>query len=76
MTAQTLRPYQVAGIAALRASLASGYKAPVFVLATGGGKTAVAAELCKLARAKGRKVMFIAPRRSRHNDLAPTIAMR
>lgn len=58
-----LRQYQLDAIQKIRTSLASGARAPLFVLPTGGGKTAVAAEIIRSARAKSRKVLFLAPRR-------------
>ena len=57
------RPYQLKAIADLRASVAAGHRAPVLVLATGGGKTICAAHLILGAVNKGRKVIFLAPRR-------------
>lgn len=59
----SLRDYQQQAIADLRRSLAQGHQAPLFVLATGGGKTAVAGEQVRSAVAKGRSVVFLAPRR-------------
>ena len=59
----TPRPYQIQAIADLRASVAGGHRSPVLVMATGGGKTIVAAHLIQGAVSKGRKVLFLAPRR-------------
>jgi len=56
-----LRPYQTKAIADLRASLASGHKRPVLQLSTGGGKTIIASEIIKMAREKGRRVIFTCP---------------
>ena len=58
-----LRDYQHRAITNLRTSLLRGAKAPLFVLPTGGGKTAIAAELVRAARDKGKPVLFLAPRR-------------
>lgn len=57
------RPYQIKAIADLRASVASGHRAPVLVMPCGLGKTIVAANLILGAVNKGRKVIFLAPRR-------------
>lgn len=58
-----LRPYQTQAIADLRASLHKGHRSPLFVLPTGGGKTAIAAEMIRNARNKGGTAAFLAPRR-------------
>lgn len=63
MSKIVLRWYQVQAIEKLRESVASGHKRIVLQLATGAGKTAVAAEIVRMARAKGTRVMFLAPRR-------------
>ena len=57
------RPYQLKAIADLRASVASGKRAPVLVMPCGMGKTIVAANLILGAVDKGRRVLFLAPRR-------------
>ncbi|MCM8735971.1 DEAD/DEAH box helicase [Azospirillum sp. A1-3] len=56
-----LRPYQERAIISLRESLKSGKKRPVLQLPTGGGKTRVAGEIVRMARAKGKRVMFTVP---------------
>lgn len=58
-----LRPYQSDALHALRMSLARGHRRPILPAPTGAGKTVVAAELVRLAREKGKRVLFIAPRR-------------
>jgi DNA repair protein RadD len=58
-----MRDYQVAAVAGLRQSLAAGHKRPILQLATGSGKTRIAAEICKGASGKGKRVLFLAPRR-------------
>lgn len=57
----TLRPYQQAGVDALRESLRAGARAPLYVLPTGGGKTAVAGAIAAGSAAKGRIVWFVVP---------------
>lgn len=59
----TPRPYQIEGIAAARAILAEGVRRVLLVLATGGGKTIIAALVALGAVAKGKRVLFIGPRR-------------
>jgi len=61
MTNRPLRDYQAQAIAAVRDSLARGHKRPVMMLPTGAGKTRIAAEIVRLARANGRRVMFVVP---------------
>lgn len=56
-----LRPYQGQAILSLRQSLGSGHKRPVLHLPTGAGKTRVAGEIVRMARAKGTRVMFVVP---------------
>ncbi len=58
-----LRPYQSQAIAAVRSRLESGVKRLVLVLATGGGKTVVAAHIVASAVARGTHVLFVAHRR-------------
>jgi DNA repair protein RadD len=58
-----LRLYQSEALSSLRRSLASGRRRPLLVMPTGSGKTVVAAELIRSASAKGRTVLFLAPRR-------------
>lgn len=60
---QPLRPYQVDAITALRRSLAAGHRSVLLQLATGAGKTRIAAEICRMAQSKRTNVLFLAPRR-------------
>jgi DNA repair protein RadD len=63
-TPLTLRPYQVADIARLRAQYANGaHRAVLYQLATGGGKTVVFSDIVKSAAALGRRVGVFAHRR-------------
>jgi DNA repair protein RadD len=59
-----LRAHQEHGLAELRRSVAAGHKRPMLMLPTGGGKTKVAAEIIRGARAKGKSVAFVVPRLS------------
>lgn len=58
-----LRAYQTDAIHALRRSLGSGKKAPILVMPTGSGKTAVATEIAKSANQKLKRVVFLANRK-------------
>lgn len=61
--APELRPYQIRAVEAVEAAYAAGKRAPLLALATGAGKTVVAAELIRRAEAKGQTALFLAPRR-------------
>jgi DNA repair protein RadD len=56
-----LRPHQERAIAELRRSLTSGWRRPMLMLPTGGGKTKLAAEIIRGALAKGKSVAFVVP---------------
>lgn len=58
----TLRPYQEAGIAAIREAYRSGRNAPLYVLPTGGGKTVCFAAIAHGAAAKGNAVLILTHR--------------
>lgn len=57
-----LRDYQVEAIERLRDSFRRGNKRPIMQAPTGFGKTRLAGEVLKLARNKGKRVMFCVPR--------------
>ena len=59
---QTLRPYQDQAIEKLRGQFALGRKKVMLQLPTGGGKTAIAAEMVRSAITRGRKCLFVADR--------------
>ena len=56
-----LRDYQANSINLVRGSLASGKKHPMLQLSTGAGKTLIAANIVKSARAKNKRVIFVVP---------------
>ncbi|MGI9143324.1 MAG: DEAD/DEAH box helicase, partial [Fluviibacter sp.] len=56
-----LRDYQENAIASLRHALATGAKRPVVQAPTGAGKTVIAAAIVKMAREKGKRVIFCVP---------------
>lgn len=58
-----LRSYQRDAIEALRKSIASGKRRPVLVSPCGSGKTVIATEIIRRAIEKGKRVLFLAPRR-------------
>lgn len=58
-----LRDYQQDAVKALRRSVGMGAKHPVLQLPTGGGKTHIAVDIIRSALEKGKRVLFLAPRR-------------
>ena len=56
-----LRPHQQTAIDMVRHSLGTGHKHPVLQLATGAGKSRIAAEIVNMALAKGNQVAFTVP---------------
>lgn len=58
-----MRPYQEQAVVDIRRSLAAGHRSVLLQLATGAGKTRIAAEICRMAQAKRTNVLFLAPRR-------------
>jgi DNA repair protein RadD len=69
-----LRPYQAAAVAALRASYASGHRAPLLQLPTGGGKTVIFSEIACSARAKNKRVLVVVHRRELLRQAAEKLA--
>lgn len=57
-----LRPYQLDAISRLREGIRNGHKRQVLQIATGGGKTKVAAAMTQAAIERGKRVCFIADR--------------
>lgn len=55
-----LRDYQRRFVDGLRAAYAAGHRAPLGVSPTGSGKTVIAAEIIRAARARNRRVLFLA----------------
>jgi DNA repair protein RadD len=58
---RSLRPHQEHALAQLRRSLMSGWRRPMLMLPTGGGKTLVAEHIAAGALAKGKRVAFVVP---------------
>lgn len=65
-----LRDYQRDAFHALRATYASGKRAPIYVSPTGSGKTIVAAEVVRASLERGRTVLVLAPRIELLNQVA------
>lgn len=63
MSAPVLRQYQTTAVDALRAAFRTGKRAPLLVLATGGGKTVCFAYITHGSAAKGKRVLIVAHRR-------------
>lgn len=59
----TLRPYQQQAVHDLRLAFRAGARAPLLVLATGGGKTIVMADILRGVAARGRSAMVLVHRR-------------
>lgn len=57
-----LRPYQADAVSSLRGSYASGKRAPLFVLPTGGGKTFVFTYVSQQSVARGKSVCILVHR--------------
>lgn len=57
-----LRPYQQKGVADIRNAYRDGYRAPLFVLPTGGGKTVVFAHIAATSAQKGKRVLILVHR--------------
>lgn len=56
-----LRDYQEDAIYKLKVSLSTGHSRPCVQAPTGAGKTVIAAAIIKMARSKGKRVMFVVP---------------
>jgi superfamily II DNA or RNA helicase len=59
---QELRPYQLDAVSRLREGIRAGRRKQVLQVATGGGKTAIAAHMTRSAIEKGSRVFFLADR--------------
>lgn len=68
-----LRDYQLLGTDLLREGFRKGHRAQLLYLATGGGKTIVAAHLMQEANRKGTKTAFVVDRRAIVNQTSATL---
>lgn len=57
-----LRHYQQRGVSDIRQSYIDGYRSPLYVLATGGGKTVVFAHIAATSAVKGKRVLILVHR--------------
>lgn len=57
-----LRPYQQAAVDRIRHAYQSGYKAPLLVLPTGGGKTVVFSHIAATSSARGKRILILVHR--------------
>lgn len=58
----TLRPYQAAGVAEIRGAYMNGHRSVLYVLPTGGGKTATFSYIAEQAAARGNRVLILVHR--------------
>jgi len=58
-----LRDYQAQGVNDLRTAYRQGYKAPIYVLPTAGGKTIVFCHIAEQAAARGNRIMILVHRK-------------
>ena len=58
----TLRPYQFKAVEDIRGAFREGAKSPLFVLATGGGKTCIFSHITHSAMERGRRVTILVHR--------------
>jgi len=58
----TLRPYQQTGVDSIRAEFINKKRAPLFVLATGGGKTVIFCHIAQQTAARNKKVLILVHR--------------
>jgi superfamily II DNA or RNA helicase len=68
-----LRPYQEEALVKMRASIAKGNRRIVMYLATGGGKSRIAAEVINLAAEKGKRVAFLVNRKGLVHQFSRTL---
>jgi len=57
-----LRDYQAKALDDVRAAYRAGHRSVVLVAPTGAGKTVIAADAIRSARARGRRVLVVVPR--------------
>lgn len=74
MSAITLRDYQHRWVAGLRDAFVSGYRAPLGVLSTGGGKTVCFSYLTSRIVANGKRVTVMAHREEINDQISRTLA--
>jgi superfamily II DNA or RNA helicase len=70
----SLRPYQINAVNGVREAYASGKRAPLLVLPTGGGKTTIFSYVTSSASTKGRCIYLLAHRAELVKQIAMTLA--
>lgn len=70
------RPYQIAAVDACKAAHRGGARAVLLVVPTGGGKTVIGSLVTEGAIAKGRRVLWLAPRRELVDQAAARMPVR
>lgn len=73
--ALTLRNYQERAVHDLRNSYRKGFRAPLFVLPTGGGKTCIAAEILRSLTERGRMGLMLVHRRELIHQTSAKLAL-
>lgn len=68
-----LRPYQADSVSSIRASYASGHRAPLFVLPTGGGKTFIFTYTSQKAVERGNRVCILVHRQELLNQASRSL---
>ncbi len=69
----TLYPFQADAVAAIKAQFAAGHRSTLLVLATGLGKTTVAAELARDRTTYGQRTLLLAPREEIVDQIADRV---
>ncbi len=68
-----LRPYQQRAVDLVKGAFLTGKRAPLLALATGSGKTVIAAEIIRQAAAGNEVCLFVAPRRELIHQASATL---
>jgi len=64
----SLRPYQAAGLRAIRSALDGGARSVLYVLPTGGGKTVMFSTMADAMSSRGERVLILVHRREIHEQ--------
>jgi DNA repair protein RadD len=75
MTRPTLHDYQVNGVQGIGFEFKRGYKAVLYVLATGAGKTFTFTWMAAQAAEKGRRVLLLAPRKEILGQISAALSL-
>lgn len=69
-----LRPYQIDSVSGIRHAYGCGYRAPILVLPTGGGKTVIFVFIAFNAAMKGKRVLILIHRRELLKQASRTLS--